>query len=215
MLRSYALLCDECQKLLELLDPKDRCPLCFSEQESQQRKICFRCSKKQTYLDGAAAAFDYAGPAACLVKKMKYSNQPFLAKGLSAYLAAQLIQMEWPLPDLIVPAPTTFTHWIQRGYNQSLLLAEELGSLIERPVADIIYRAIGDYSQAGLSKAQRLSLHSQHFSLKKNRNIALLDKRVLLIDDVMTTGTTLGHCASVLMQESPAKIFALTICKSI
>ncbi len=46
---------------------------------------------------------------------MKYSNQPYLAKGAGAYLAVQLMNLEWPMPDVIVPVPLTLVHCISRG----------------------------------------------------------------------------------------------------
>ena len=66
-----------------------------------------------------AAAFDYVGPAASLVKKLKYGNQPYLVKGMAGYLVAQFNELQWPFPDAIIPVPLSFSHWLERGYNQS------------------------------------------------------------------------------------------------
>lgn len=214
LLYDSEILCEKCQSFMELLDPQNRCKQCFSEDIEKRKSICFNCTKQSPFFDAAATAFDYMGPAASLIRKFKYSNQPFLAKGLSAYLAAQYLRLEWPMPDLIVPVPITLTHWLQRGYNQSFLLAEELGLLLQRPVADIIHRSIGDYSQAGLSKTQRMNLNSENFTLKAKRSFSIQDKCVLLIDDVMTTGTTLRHCAKALLSDHPAHLYALAVCKS-
>lgn len=160
-----------------------------------------------------AAAFDYVGPAATLVKRMKYSDKSYLAEGLAGYLAGQYLNLNWPLPDVIVPVPIAFTHWIQRGYNQSQLLAQHLARVLDCPVQEALKRKSGDYSQAGLTRKQRMELNGNRILLKKDQN--LQDKCILLIDDVATTGSTLRKCAEVLMEDCPASIYGLTVCRSI
>jgi ComF family protein len=125
-------------------------------------------------------------------------------------MAMQFIDLGWPIPDLIVPVPISWTHWLGRGYNQSLLLAEVISSILGSPVKDIIKRQSGDYSQAGLSRSSRLKLSKGNFSLKPNADVA--DRVVLLIDDVMTTGSTLRRCAEQLLIQCPREIYALTLC---
>lgn len=207
-------LCKSCLHLLELIDPLERCPICFSPQEARIKAICKSCQQTPHPLRQCASVFEYLGPAASLVKKMKYSNQPYLAKGLAGYLAAQFLRLEWPLPDIIVPVPISFTHWVDRGYNQSLLLAHELSLILEVPMKEALTRRSGDYSQAGLTRAQREQLKADCFQLKQREPLALSDKNLLLVDDVMTTGTTLRHCAQVLMEGFPTSVSALTVCRA-
>ncbi|QLH36777.1 MAG: hypothetical protein HWD61_12055 [Parachlamydiaceae bacterium] len=94
------------------------------------------------------AVFDYQGPAATIVLKMKNANQPYLAKGAGAYLAFQLMHMGWPLPDTLVPVPLTLAHQISRGYNQSLLLANQVGKILQRPVQNILKRKLEIHPQS-------------------------------------------------------------------
>lgn len=138
---------------------------------------------------------------------------PHLAKGASAYLTAQFLLLDWPLPDVIVPVPISFTRWFQRGYNQSFLLASGLGEMINRPVQEALLRKSGDFSQAGLNHRQRISLSGETILMKKHQG--LQDKCILLIDDVMTTGTTMHKCAEALSEECPGRIYGLTLCHAI
>ena len=208
------LLCHVCQELMLPLHPSERCPGCFSDQfDPDNEKYCSRCKKAPLDLEGAASVFDHAGPAATLVKQLKYSNKPWLAKGLAAYLAFQLLQLDWPQPDLIIPMPISWLRKLDRGYNQTLLLAQELSKLISIPTNDLLQRRCGDFSQAGLNQAQRLQLPSNSITLKKN--IKLYDKTILLIDDVMTSGRSLTCCAQALLPAFPAHIYSLTICRAI
>lgn len=205
--------CKACGMQLELISPEERCPYCFSNDYDPNRRICYPCFLEKPILKRSAAAFDYHGPAATLVLKMKYSNQPFLARGAGAYLAVQFLNLAWPLPDLIVPVPLTLVHRISRGYNQSLLLAQSLGSILQCPVQEVLDRRWLDYSQAGMSKNQRLRLDRSSFLLRKK--IDLRDKVVLLIDDVMTTGRTMNCCADILYEGFPTAVYGLTLCKSL
>jgi competence protein ComFC len=206
-------LCAACLELLELIDPQERCPLCFSSEHTLKGKPCFPCQRKLPILSGAAAAFDYVGPPATLIRKLKYGDQSYLAKGCGAYMAAQFLQLDWPIPDIIIPVPITFVHWMERGYNQSLLLAESFSEIIKRPIQEALVRKSGDYSQAGLSRKQRINLSGASFTLKSGQN--LQDKCILIIDDVMTSGSTMRKCAEALLDECPAHIYGMALCKAI
>lgn len=209
----HAIFCSHCFPQLELIDHNDRCPHCFSSDFCPERYICQECSQHAPVLNRIASAFDYMGPAATLVKGLKYGNQPYLAKGAAAYMAMQFIHLNWPVPDVIIPVPLPLTRWIQRGYNQSLLLAQELSQYLDRPVYNALTRTSGDFSQAGLSRQQRRQLDSQSFQVIEERKLE--DQCLLLVDDVMTTGSTLRCCAETLYQAFPASIYGLTVCRAI
>lgn len=208
-----ALFCPSCQLLLEMISPEERCPHCFSPDYVVSRHHCPHCIKRPPVLYRMAAVFDYVGPAATLVKKMKYSDQPYLAKGGGAFLAAQFLQLGWPIPDAVIPVPMAIMHWIDRGYNQSELLAQQFAEIMGCPMKNVLKRHSGDYSQAGLSLHQRKELSGERFCLKENQPFH--DKTLLLIDDVMTSGSTLRKCAEVLFASYPQSIYGLTLCRAI
>lgn len=207
------LLCDPCVELLELINPAERCPQCFSANYCSNKRLCNECLQRAPILDGIAAAFDYVGPAASLVRKLKYANQPYLAKGCAAYLAAQFLQLNWPMPDVIVPVPISLTHLLERGYNQSMQLSLHLAEILQVPVQEALGRKSGDYSQAGLTRRQRCQLGGTCFKMKSGQHIQ--DKCVLLIDDVTTTGSTMRKCAEAMVEAYPAKIYGLTVCRAL
>lgn len=210
MSESRGLLCEPCEQILDLIDPSSRCPRCFSE---DFEKSCFFCNKNTPLFYRLASAFDYVGPAASLIKQLKYCKLDYLAETLAAFLVAQLSRLDWPLPDVLVPVPISFAHRINRGYNQSLLIAETVGTMIGRPVQDVLQRSSDDLSQAGLSRYQRMQLKSDGFSLKNKHE--LQDQTVLLIDDVMTTGTTLNRCTETLWSAFPGVVYAMTVCRTL
>jgi ComF family protein len=208
-------LCALCASLLELINPQERCRICFNPiVESRAAFPCQDCLQYPSLFIRMGAAFNYEGPAASLVKRLKYANQPYLARGMAAFLVAQLDQLQWPLPDALIPVPLSFMHWLGRGYNQSALLAEEMGHFLKCPTWSVLKRRSGDYSQAALSLEQRQTLESQCFKFKKN-SLVLQDKVLLVIDDVMTSGTTLQRCAEVLSIGRPKALYALTFCRTL
>lgn len=209
MIRGEApLFCDDCVPLLSPIDPLERCPFCFGVKEGEGP--CGKCRGKRQHLHRTAAVFDYAGPAATLVQRLKYGGLPYLAKDLGAYLVAQHCRLEWPLPDLIVPVPISTTRWLSRGYNQSLLLAKSMGEILGIPVEDVLVRRSGDFSQAALRREERVELPKERFRLKLKHDIR--DKTILLVDDVLTTGTTLQRCGEILQGGAPSEIYGLTVC---
>lgn len=202
--------CTFCFQDLKVIEPSDRCPHCFSPEITRQKEVCAKCRETHPLWNFAAAAFDYQGPAASLIREMKYSNQPYLSKGLAAFMAIQFVSLKWPTPDIIVPVPVTFFRFLQRGYNQSALIAEELGKILNVPVCKSLKRRSGDFSQAMLSSKERRSLGNSTFYLAHKG--VLSDKVVLLVDDVMTTGTTLSRSTEILLDEFPEAIYVLTGC---
>jgi competence protein ComFC len=203
--------CRYCQSFLEIIDPQYRCPICFSADFNPSiKRGCNECQKTSKHIKHRAAVFEYEGPSTTLIKGLKYGGKAFLAKVGGAYLATQFLALNWPMPDLIVPMPMSRLKKIQRGYNQSELLAEALAKFISCPISHGLKRHGGDFSQAGLTHEQRLQLKSDSFFVKNQEQFH--DKTLLIIDDVMTTGSSLNCCAEALLPCFPKEIYALTLC---
>ena len=201
-------LCTVCAGLLDYLDPAVRCPFCFEELHSFP---CLSCKTKERPLFEKAACFDYMGPIATLLKKMKYENQPYLAKSLAPFLALQWARLQWETPDWILPIPLTWHHQFKRGYYQGALLAQELSVFLHVPILSCLQRSGVGHSQAKFSKALRLQLSPLAFHVKEPTK--LFGASLLIIDDVMTTGSTLQAVAEALSPYSPKNIRALVLCK--
>lgn len=207
--------CSDCMKLLIPIQKEERCPFCFSSDfQPLQQTCCGECTINPLPFKRVAAVFDYEGPAASLIRYLKYGGQSYLADGCGAYLAYQFVELGWPVPDAIIFMPMPILRRLDRGYNQSKLIAQALGKILDRPVYDVLHKRSVGFSQAGQNLKQRKELSASAFRLKK-RLPPLHDKTILLIDDVMTTGSSLRCCAEALEGVFPSDIYALTVCRTI
>lgn len=200
--------CPTCASSFELIDPLTRCPFCFGL--SNGRQPCEECTRKKRWHIRIASSLDYFDPVQTLVKRMKYGRMPYLARTAAAFMVLQWTRLKWESPDLIVPVPR---HLWAQGLNHAALLGKEMGRSLNVKVASIVKRRAGDLAQASLTAGQRELLTDANFYLKERPSIE--GKTVLIVDDVMTTGTSIRHTAEALRGGLPKKIYALTFARSI
>jgi ComF family protein len=151
--------------------------------------------------------FEGQGPAWTLIKILKSGKAPKLAEGLAGYMALQYLKIELPLPDLIVPVPQSLFRSLQVGYNPSLLLAIQLGKILNRPVFQLLRRRRQWVRQMNLDKERRYRLSVENFAWKKK--ISIEKKTILLLDDIVGTGATLRACAQKLYEGFPLKVMKM------
>lgn len=204
-------LCRPCSELLEVLDPSDRCSTCFGEVVDVAIP-CAACTLRSPFWEGRGAVFSYRDTAAVLIRQMKYGNKPYLSRGAAAYMAVQADRLGWAIPDLIIPVPIPWPRKLERGYNQSSLLASELAKLWGGRAVDALVRDAGEWSQAGLSSQQRRELTAERFRVKRGAD--LRGKVVCIVDDVTTTGATLEACGEVVSRCDVRSVYAMTLCQA-
>jgi ComF family protein len=116
--------------------------------------------------------------------------------------------------DMIIPVPLHPTRLRGREFNQSLLLADQLARYMDRPVsATNLIRITATDPQTTLTRQARLSNLRKAFDVRRPQD--LREKRILLVDDVFTTGTTLNECAKALRQAGSGPVFALTLARTV
>lgn len=194
-------LCTNCLSLLELIHPEQRCSRCFNELSGSRCP----CTKKFSSCIRIAAVFEYHGPVTSLLQNAKENGLPHLAKGIASWMAVQLITLSWPLPDCIVPVPSSFLSRWHRGYCLCTLIAKELGNIFQRKVAFCLHKHHG-YSQSKLDMKSRENLQAG-FSWKGKDYIQ--DQTVLLIDDLIVSGQTVRRCGEALLTSHPKNVYAM------
>ncbi len=172
--------------------------------------ICYSCSAEKPSFDGARSAVRYDGVVGESLRQLKYEQALWLAPDI-ATLLHHCIQAEYPGRsfDLLVPVPLHHVRRRDRGYNQSAVLARELGRKLGRKSHPGLLRRIRPtISQTNLTAKARLSNVTKAFQYKKGKRLA--GRRVLLVDDVMTTGATVNACAKALKKGGAASVHVIT-----
>jgi ComF family protein len=207
--RGGSFICDSCLNSLTRIKPP-LCPICGLPQTTEV--LCNRCADRQMVIDGIRAPFAFDGVMRQAIHQLKYQNLRAIAGQLGRLLHEFLAAN--PLPgEVLVPVPLHQKRLRERGYNQSRLLAEELGKLTGLAVADYLSRERHSLPQARSSSAdERQANVAGAFSCASR---GLENKAVILIDDVSTSGATLNACAYALKEGGASSVWGLVLAREI
>lgn len=197
---SRGLLCEPCIGDLPFL-ARPRCPQCALP--TAGGKPCGRCVSDPPAYDATSAVFAYAFPADVLVQGLKFRGELALAPLLAEKLLSELRRTPVEPVDMIVPVPLHEARLMQRGYNQSIEIARGLAKPLGLPVLpDLCVRVRDTAAQLGLPWKERRENVRNAFSCRR----AVEGKRVAVVDDVMTTGATLGEVAATLKKFGAVRV---------
>lgn len=164
-------------------------------------------------LELALAAFAYEGVLRRALQRLKYSGAARMARPLSEAAAPVLRRLAHiGGPAVLVPVPVHAVRQRERGYNQALLLAAELGRLTSLPIADLLVRPRATTKQHRLDRAGRLRNLRGAFAIRQN---ARPPPAVIVIDDILTTSATLEACASVLREAGVMHVHGFAIAREV
>lgn len=193
-----------------------RCGLPFEyalEGESADAALCGACMADPPEFHRARAALVYDDGSRPLVLGFKHGDRLHAADAFGAWMAragAELLADA----DLLAPVPLHRWRLFRRRYNQAALLAYAVGRRIGRPVApDLLTRARATRSQGGLGRKERHRNVKGAFAPARGAEAKVRDKRIVLVDDVLTTGATLEECARVLRRAGAARVDVLTLAR--
>jgi ComF family protein len=186
----------------------------FRDSGALSDHLCGECIDSAFHFDTARSATFHEGIVRDRIHQLKFDSQTEWAPPLAELLERAYSDWGLPAPDLIVPVPLHLKRLGERGFNQSGLLAGELGRRLNVPVSfDIISRQNRTLPQTRLNREQRLKNVRGAFEVTDAEKAR--GRRILLVDDVFTTGTTLSECARTLKRKGRAsEVHALTVTRA-
>lgn len=204
-------LCSSCYNKIELLNP----PLClYCSTPLIAKKICWPCQNGKFPYDQLISIAEYKPPLNKLIQLFKYKHYDYLAKYLAQIMIDQLLSLGCDLSNynLIIPVPLSRQKLKEREFNQTYLLAETLANYFNILIKDdIIYANKDTASQVNLTKKERKRNIENKFFIN---DVDLKGQRVILLDDIFTTGATIKACAKLLKQAKAETILVLTLAKT-
>src|SRR5947209_13480016 len=213
--RAGEYLCDECDgNLIRIVAPF--CQTCSEPFEGsiQSAFTCANCAHRTIYFDAAVAAYRGRGIVREVIHEFKYGRKIHLRHLVARWLHAALDdeRLCGRRFDVIVSVPLHPARQRERGFNQASLLAELLSAETSIPAKPVLERIRYTTTQTALDRAERMENLHNAFRLRKNADVRGL--RVLLIDDVLTTGSTLSECARVLKRAGALSVLAATAARA-
>ena len=204
-----------CTYLGDIVSPL-RCAAC--DAFLQQRALfCPTCATSiiRWQRGGQPIAFGhYGGALATALLRLKYANRPDIARSLGQLLRSVVVQhLAKDQVDVLIPVPVPYDRLVQRGYNQAALLAQSLRvcfSAVWEPRA--LGRRKGSIKQAALNRQERWENLKNAFYLRRPQRID--GQRILLVDDISTTGATLDCCRHLLQSHGAKTVYTTVVART-
>lgn len=211
----YPPICGICEKI-----NKDAlCPKCNLELKKQaevnilQKEEIEENIKKEKYFEELMYIFKYEGQVRKLILDYKFNEKSYLYKTFVNFLLKnEKIFENIKKYDKIIPVPISKKRNKERGYNQSMLIAEEIANKTNLGlVNNCLIKTKNIIEQSKLNKEDRQQNIQGVYSLQNERLIT--NKKILLVDDIYTTGSTVNECCKILQQANPKTIGVLVLAK--
>lgn len=203
-------LCDAC--VARFAQPVPRCGGC-ARRLGQPLARCGDCVQQVPPLDICLAAVSYAYPWSGCITDYKFGGDPGWAHALATLLrSTPWVEPALEAADLVLPMPLSVARLKERGFNQSVLLAQALSPA--KTDTGLLLRIRDTPPQSSLDRAGRMRNLRGAFAVEPLRALALRGQRVVLVDDVMTSGASLYTAAAVLRQAGVAHITGMVVART-
>lgn len=202
-------LCPACLDQIHLINYKF-CAFCGKRIHGSQ-SVCKECAQTPVHFDAATAWGEYSGVLRDAIHALKYKTDLGLGDLFADYLIKVILDIKWEF-DYVVPVPLSKQRMKERAYNQSVLLSRPIAQFFGLP-----------HSMSALNRIKETGSQIQRGKI--DRNLALENafwgnpaklkgRKVLLVDDIITTGATINHCSAALRKAGAEKVYAISIAKT-
>lgn len=213
---THGTLCLSCwQRIKFISEPMCACCGLPFDYDIGDGALCAACLHDRPPYGRARAAFNYDEHSRRLVTRFKYSDQTQLARIYGAWLANAGSELLTGT-DIIIPVPLHYWRFVHRRFNQSALLAHSLAKNTGiKNLPDALKRTRRTLPQAGLTRKQRIENVKGAFAANPRYAQLIKGKNILLVDDVLTTGSTMEQCAKILLKAGAMQVNVLTLARAI
>ncbi len=211
---SGTLLCERCKATAPRIQPPFcRCCSRSFEGAIEEEFSCPNCEDRALAFDCVVSMYPAKGVLRELIHRFKYGGHFHLRRVLAEFLmdAMQDSRLQATPVDCLVPVPLHPTRLRERGFNQAEALAEAVSKRACLPVLKCIERRLYTKTQTRFDRMERMQNLRNAFALRKNSNVR--GKHLVLLDDVLTTGSTLHECALVLRAAGAESVRAVTVAR--
>ncbi|MBO7555938.1 MAG: ComF family protein [Alphaproteobacteria bacterium] len=217
ILNKAGYLCDECVDEINFITAPycHKCGHPLQEENVQDELLCGGCSKKKhSFYRFARSAVVYDNSSKNLILAFKFFDQTENSALLAAMLKIAGKDIFEAGADLLVPVPLHYTRLIKRRYNQSALLVQKLSKMTDIPYDNFsLIRKRRTKPQVEVSGKERATNVKNAFEVKYPQNVK--GRRIILVDDIMTTGSTVKESALALKRAGAKSVDILTIARTI
>ena len=197
-------LCERCREKMPYNDGHV-CPFCG--RRVREAGTCLDCKQKPLGVNKARSLFLYEGDAANLIRAFK-SGKKYLYRTFTEGLVP-IVEKEFTDTDALTFVSMTKRAQRRRGYNQSKLLAEGIAKAIGKPVLDAVTKKRENADQRALTRSEREENMKNVFAVTDRAQVK--DKRILIVDDTLTTGATASALAEVLKKAGAKRVDLITV----
>ena len=205
---SNEVLCEDCQTQYPILEG-DLCEICSKPLADAGKSRCKDCRERVHFFENGKALWVYEGAVKEAVKAYKYRNRQEMGVLFAKAMARYYNENELWQVDYVVPVPLHREKKRMRGFDQTALMADIFSEHTGIPILeDVLTRQVVTLPQEGLSDKERMANVHKAFACSELPKVGL---RLLLLDDVYTTGATLDGCARVMADCGAGEIYFMTI----
>ncbi len=207
-------ICPQCIRHLPWLNPTSCCQICAQpfEGDITESFTCPNCSLQQMYFQKTVSALRNHSGCRRLIIDFKYHAKSYLRFPLAQWLLETIRKSSLKPFDYLVPVPLHPLKLRIRGYNQAELLAQELTKPLQTPMIPLLRRRRSTQTQTCLDRQSRIENLRNCFELVQNTNV--MRKSILIIDDILTTGSTVNDCARALIEGGASRVQIATVARS-
>uniref|UniRef100_A0A7C5ZD78 ComF family protein n=1 Tax=Caldicellulosiruptor owensensis TaxID=55205 RepID=A0A7C5ZD78_9FIRM len=197
--------CEECSKNIKFISG-NTCQKCGIPIGDAALLFCPSCLRENFAFERVFPVFYYEGMVRRGVHLFKYRGFYQNAITFSKLMAEKIFKANINA-DIVTFVPTSYERYLQRGFNHSWLLAHNIGRILKVPVIDLLTRESSTKPFYNLSRQERKKEISGKIKFKKGYENIIKDKRVILVDDIFTTGATANECSTVLLENGAKCVF--------